>query len=76
MITNYTDCNYVYETCTTINMFCTGYAYLATYTCRVMYVNAQIQLQECCLPLTCVHSACSLRVGIKRGIHVSKGTAV
>ena len=40
----------------TMPMFCTGYTYVATYICRAMYDNAQIQLQlqEYCLPLACV----------------------
>ena len=46
-------CNYMYETCTTVPTFCTGYTYVAIYVCRALYDNPQIQLQlqEYCLPL-------------------------
>ena len=39
------NCDYVYETCDTVPTFRNGYTYVATYVSRVMYDNAQIQLQ-------------------------------
>ena len=35
----------MYETCTTVPMFRTGYTYVVTYICEALYDNAQIQLQ-------------------------------
>ena len=46
----------MYEICATLFIFLIGYTYVATYICKAMYDNAniQLQLQKYCLPLTCV----------------------
>ena len=52
----------MYETCTTIPTFRIGYTYyVATYICKALYDNAQIQLQlqEYCLPLRCACMQCA-----------------
>ena len=51
----------MYETSTTVPTFHTGYTYVATYICRAIFNNAQIQLQiqEYCLPLTCACMQCA-----------------
>ena len=68
----------MYETCTTLPTFRTGCTYVATYVCRAMYDNAQIQLQlqEYCLPLTHTCMWCTQYVRVlKEGFLLSTDTA-
>ena len=68
-------CNYVYETCTTVPTFCTGYTYVATYICEALHDNTQIHV-NCNFLLTFkthVHALCSLQ---KEGFLLATDTAM